>query len=639
MSKQFDFFGDENSSNNTQPTKKTSNPGSQTVKGFDVSSMGVASPSKKNSNNKKPKNVKKAVFISLAVLALGGSVAGFMVYQNHQKQLAVQQSQENANFKKLQASVQSAVSDYSVYDLSVSNKEGVSVWDLNKNYVSSSKAKLNFLTTVGKQIKVSLTKGSSDVKVTIPNWEYVNWIIKNADNSKITTGVSDLDVNSASFNNDLVTKYAGYIGTQLPDMLSYKGDYVQSYIQADNVPKPYKEITIKNAVSDGKLTSDFSSELDKNVFSDEFRQTIDTFYNVATGKYGEAKENEEHAKWKHSLDELDSYIEKLKTTVGEESSTPSSSETATSESGKSEASSETQPEGKSSSETATSEASSEQPASETAQSSTSGSSTSDKQGGVSGYSWDSSNQTVKSALESRKELLKIEPIPYTFTNSSAKPKKVLEHGWVGYSFIHSKKSDKVSSDVPTGDGSYDKPFTLGTSFDTKALGTDGEYHDVRVTVTGIKVGKDAIKDAVTYDQRNQGFTTESSMVLTTFKFKVENLSDKEVEINSEFTLSDKDLNLTSRTGNMYSFPERKTLKPHETVDMADWAYAKDTETLCLVWGKTFNRKYPAYFINVLGDEVYDKYGRPVDRKTKKVLDNKAQKDFDNIKKEVDSEKW
>ena len=50
-------------------------------------------------------------------------------------------------------------------------------------------------------------------------------------------------------------------------------------------------------------------------------------------------------------------------------------------------------------------------------------------------------------------------------------------------------------------------------------------------------------------------------------------------------------------------------------------------------------KYPAYFINVLGDEVYDKYGRPVDRKTKKVLDNKAQKDFDNIKKEVDSEKW
>ena len=60
--------------------------------------------------------------------------------------------------------------------------------------------------------------------------------------------------------------------------------------------------------------------------------------------------------------------------------------------------------------------------------------------------------------------------------------------------------------------------------------------------------------------------------------------------------------------------------------MVDWFNTKETKTLNLMWGKTFNHKFEAVYINTLGDEIYDQYGRKMERNTKKLVENKAQAD-------------
>ena len=158
------------------------------------------------------------------------------------------------------------------------------------------------------------------------------------------------------------------------------------------------------------------------------------------------------------------------------------------------------------------------------------------------------------------------------------------------------------------------------------LDTSGNYQDVRVTVTKVLVGDDAIKDVQTFNDKNKGFTNVSDLVLGTVHFQVENLSDKEIEVDSEFTLADPEQNLINRTGNMYGLPERSKIAARGTTEMVDWFNTKETKTLNLMWGKTFNHKFEAVYINALGDEIYDQYGRKMERNTKKLVENKAQAD-------------
>lgn len=97
-------------------------------------------------------------------------------------------------------------------------------------------------------------------------------------------------------------------------------------------------------------------------------------------------------------------------------------------------------------------------------------------------------------------------------------------------------------------------------------------------------------------------------------------------MDSEFTLADPEQNLINRTGNMYGLPERVKIKPRGVSDMVDWFNTKETKTLNLMWGKTFNHKFDVVYINTLGDELYDQYGRKLERNTKKIVENKAQAD-------------
>lgn len=121
-------------------------------------------------------------------------------------------------------------------------------------------------------------------------------------------------------------------------------------------------------------------------------------------------------------------------------------------------------------------------------------------------------------------------------------------------------------------------------------------------------------------------------------FTVENVTDDEIEIDSEFSLSDKTLNLVPRNGSMFGFKERIKLKGREIGQMSDWFFAKEVDTSNLIWGKTFNRANPAVWQNVLANTVYDKYGRAMNRKERAIVGNKAQDNVNDLEEKAELKK-
>ena len=539
----------------------------------------------KSPQQEPPKKSYKKLWITLGVLATLGIIgAGSTLVYKHNQKVAIEKKAKEDALKDLQDKISSGVSQFSLAEISdTSENNGISVWDLNLTYVSTNTSRTDFVGAVSKAVTVELN--GSDATVKSPNWEYIGWVIKHVDHDKVKALTKDLKKDSYTYKDDLVDAYAKYIAQNLADMLEYKNAYVASYMQGSDIPKPYITTEVSGVVSsDGKLTSEFNETLDKVVFSsDKLHTSEDFFVGVAEDSFGEKTESQAHAEWSAREKELSTYINNLRSYLGLKAR-------------KVEQTKKT--------DTGTETVEVENP------------NTFDKL----------NNPTYDSAVSSWLELKKVEPSPYTYANGEKNLDKVLYYSWVGSSYIASKESDAKSTNVHIGSGKYDDPVTLGTPFVTKMQDTSGNYQDVRVTVTKVLVGDEAIKDVQTFNDKNKGFTNVSDLVLGTVHFQVENLSDKEIEVDSEFTLADPEQNLINRTGNMYGLPERSKIAARGNADMVDWFNTKETKTLNLMWGKTFNHKHEAVYINALGDEIYDQYGRKMERNTKKLVENKAQAD-------------
>ena len=532
-----------------------------------------------------PKKSYKKWWITLGVLATLGIIgAGSTLVYKHNQKVAIEKKAKEDILKDLQDKISSGISQFSLAEVSdTSETNGISLWDLNLTYVSTNTSRTDFVGAVSKAVTVELN--GSDATIKSPNWEYIGWVIKHVDHDKIKALTKDLKKDSYTYKDDLVDAYAKYIAQNLADMLEYKNSYVASYMQGSDIPKPYITTEVTGVVSsDNKLTAEFSETLDKVVFSsDKLHTSEDYFVGVVEDSYGEKTESKAHADWSAREQELSTYINSLRSYLGLKAR-------------KVEQTKKT--------DTGTETVEVENP------------NTFDKL----------DNPTYDSAVSSWLELKKVEPSPYTYANGEKNLDKVLYYSWVGSTYIASKESDAKSTNVHIGSGKYDDPVTLGTPFVTKMQDTSGNYQDVRVTVTKVLVGDEAIKDVQTFNDKNKGFTNVSDLVLGTVHFQVENLSDKEIEVDSEFTLADPEQNLINRTGNMYGLPERSKIAAHGTAEMVDWFNTKETKTLNLMWGKTFNHKFEAVYINALGDEIYDQYGRKMERNTKKLVENKAQAD-------------
>lgn len=174
------------------------------------------------------------------------------------------------------------------------------------------------------------------------------------------------------------------------------------------------------------------------------------------------------------------------------------------------------------------------------------------------------------------------------------------YNWIGCNYIQNSYNGKGDTVVRVGDGSIDKPAGIGTTIITKVLCTDGKYHDVRVALLGYWTEQNAIDYAEKFSTKNRGFTTSSVVQLITYEVSVENLENEDITfISSEMTLTDKNSNISSRTGTMYGFSETVTVKAGETQIINDWATSTELAQKYVCWGKDFGRNYSMVYFDAL----------------------------------------
>lgn len=174
------------------------------------------------------------------------------------------------------------------------------------------------------------------------------------------------------------------------------------------------------------------------------------------------------------------------------------------------------------------------------------------------------------------------------------------YNWIGQNFIKNNYKGLGDTTVRVGDGSREYPAGIGTTLITKALCSDGKFHDVKVALVGYWTDQHAIDYAEKFSTKNRGFTTSSVVQLICYEIQIENLEKEAITFEaSEMTLADRNTNISSRTGTMYGFTETVTLQPGEKIIINDWATSTELEQKYVCWGKNFGRQYSILFFDAL----------------------------------------
>lgn len=175
----------------------------------------------------------------------------------------------------------------------------------------------------------------------------------------------------------------------------------------------------------------------------------------------------------------------------------------------------------------------------------------------------------------------------------------ITYAWIGTYYVQNLYEGAYDTTIRVGDGSIEHPAGIGTPIITKVLCKDGKYHDVKVALVGYWTKDDAINYAEKFDTRNRGFTSVSVVQLITYEIKVTNLENNTIEFESEMVLSDKNSNLSTRTGTMYGFSETVKLAKGNSIIINDWASSTELDQKYVIWGKSFGRAYPMVYFDAL----------------------------------------
>lgn len=180
------------------------------------------------------------------------------------------------------------------------------------------------------------------------------------------------------------------------------------------------------------------------------------------------------------------------------------------------------------------------------------------------------------------------------------------YNWLGCHWLQTEYNGKGSIVFRVGDGSREHPAGIGTTIITKVKGTDGRYHDVKVALMGYWTGQNAIDYAEKFSARNRGFTVSSVVQLICFEVYVENLELEPFSFeSSEMTLTDRNSNISSRTGTMYDFTDIVYLEGREVKDKSnitilnDWATSTELNQKYACWGKSFGRNFSMVYFDCL----------------------------------------
>lgn len=182
------------------------------------------------------------------------------------------------------------------------------------------------------------------------------------------------------------------------------------------------------------------------------------------------------------------------------------------------------------------------------------------------------------------------------------------YNWLGMHWLETQYHGRGSIVTRVGDGTREHPAGIGTTIVTKVLGTDGMYHDVKVALMGYWTGQSGIDYAEKFSSRNRGFTVASVVQLICYEVYVENLESEPIEFEaSEMTLTDRNSNISSRTGTMYDFTgvvhlEARDPKGKRTdywTILNDWATSTELSQKYVCWGKSFGRQFNMVYFDCL----------------------------------------
>jgi len=215
------------------------------------------------------------------------------------------------------------------------------------------------------------------------------------------------------------------------------------------------------------------------------------------------------------------------------------------------------------------------------------------------------SDTVKTELmQPKKEYPEIPPLKSKADMFGTE--SVVHYTWCGAYFCKNEYEGDLNTEPQVGDGTFELPAGVGTSIVTKALCSDGLWHDIKVTLMNYCTGEDAIVYAQKYSEKNRGWDKDSLTQLICYEVQIENLEGIEISLDSQMFLSDKNSNKSTRTGSIFGFTESITLKPYETGYINDWATSTELPYKYLCWGSEFSREYPIVWFRVLagsGEEI------------------------------------
>lgn len=186
---------------------------------------------------------------------------------------------------------------------------------------------------------------------------------------------------------------------------------------------------------------------------------------------------------------------------------------------------------------------------------------------------------------------------------------VIGRRWCGANYWQNEYSvngEKVVVQPQTGDGTIDRPATIGTSVLTSVLEYDKDKKlvskPIRVELAEVLTGDDCIQWLAEKDKRNRGLNEASSTRYASLKFKVTNLSNEKLTIRDNSSLADKAGNISGRTGTMYGLRSQVTLNPGQSDYVESWVGSTELDRKYLIWGSDFEQKAPKVYFRVFRGE-------------------------------------
>lgn len=160
--------------------------------------------------------------------------------------------------------------------------------------------------------------------------------------------------------------------------------------------------------------------------------------------------------------------------------------------------------------------------------------------------------------------------------------------------------DKESKNYPKslGEGNKDNMAYAGKIVNTVYI-ENNEAYDVAIKVNKVYKGDSAVQFAIERHNDNRGILNSASMQLVVIDYSIYNLSKKELNISSNFGLSDSLGNFASSTGEIFGLVEQGNIKPNEVCRLETYFFTEDVSKKFLVWGRNFNRQYELVWFNGL----------------------------------------